>query len=228
MSWEIVQGARNIVFVGESGCGKTELAINCALALKEQAKERGEELRVTLLDMDQSKPSFRSRDARKAVEDGGVELIFGDQLMEAPIIPPGIKKRLSDPEGINILDVGGNEIGAVNMGQFEEFFDGDDTIVYFVVSPYRLLSLDGTHIRTMMEAVGAFSRLKDFRLIGNPNMGEYTDAEAVLEGWEMIQARLGELDISCDIIAVSEWLSDLELPKSVNHRLLVRRYLQYP
>ena len=224
MSWEIVQGARNIIFVGESGCGKTELAINCALALK---KERGNE-RVSLLDMDQSKPSFRSRDARKAVEDGGVELVFGEQLMESPIIPPGVKKRLMDPEGINVLDVGGNEIGAVNMGQFEEFFGGDDTIVFFVVSPYRLLSLDSEHIKAMMEAVEDFSKLRNFRFIGNPNMGEYTDAEAALEGWTMIRERLGELNLPCNIIAVPEWLKELELPASAEHRLIVRRYLQYP
>lgn len=224
MSWEIVQGARNIIFVGESGCGKTELAINCALALK---KKRGRE-RVSLLDMDQSKPSFRSRDARNAVEDGGVELVFGEQLMESPIIPPGVKKRLMDPEGINVLDVGGNEIGAVNMGQFEEFFGGEDTIVFFVVSPYRLLSLDSEHIKAMMEAVEDFSKLRNFRFIGNPNMGEYTDAEAVLEGWTMIQERLGELNLPCNIIAVPEWLKELELPASAEHRLIVRRYLQYP
>ena len=175
MSWEIVKGARNIVFVGESGCGKTELAINCALALKKQYEDR----RITLLDMDQSKPSFRSRDARKAVEDGGVELVFGEQLMESPIVPPGIKKRLMDKSGINILDVGGNEIGSVNMGQFEDYFNDGDTMVFFVVSPYRLLSLDGEHIKTMMRAVEEFSKLKDFRLIGNPNMGEYTDEDAL-------------------------------------------------
>lgn len=224
MSWEIVDGARNIVFVGESGCGKTELAINCALALKQKVGEK----RVTLLDMDQSKPSFRSRDVRAAVERGGVELVFGEQVMESPIVPPGIKKRLMDPQGINILDVGGNEIGAVNMGQFEDYFDGEDTIVFFVISPYRLLSLDSDHIKKMMKAVEEFSRLKDFRLIGNPNMGEYTDADVVTEGWDMIRERLGELDVVCDIAAIPEWLSDVELPDSCHHRLVIRRYLQYP
>lgn len=224
MSWEIVKGARNIVFVGESGCGKTELAINCALALKKQYEDR----RITLLDMDQSKPSFRSRDARKAVEDGGVELVFGEQLMESPIVPPGIKKRLMDKSGINVLDVGGNEIGSVNMGQFEEYFNDGDTVVFFVISPYRLLSLDGEHIKTMMKAVEEFSKLKDFRLIGNPNMGEYTDAAVVTEGWDLIQERLGELGVTCDIAAIPEWLSEVELPESCHHRLMIRRYLQYP
>lgn len=224
MSWEIVNGARNIVFVGESGCGKTELAINCALALKQEYGDR----RVTLLDMDQSKPSFRSRDARKPVEDGGVELVFGEQLMESPIVPPGIKKRLMDKSGINVLDVGGNEIGSVNMGQFEDYFNDGDTMVFFVVSPYRLLSLDGEHIKTMMRAVEEFSKLKDFRLIGNPNMGEYTDEDAVTEGWDMIQERLRELGVACDIAAVPEWLSEVELPDSCHHRLVIRRYLQYP
>ncbi len=224
MGWELVNGARNIVFVGESGCGKTELAINCALALKKTVGEQ----RVTLLDMDQSKPGFRSRDARKPVEDGGVELVFGEQLMESPIVPPGIKKRLMDKSGINVLDVGGNEIGSVNMGQFEEYFNDGDTVVFFVISPYRLLSLDGKHIKTMMKAVEEFSKLKDFRLIGNPNMGEYTDAAVVTEGWELIQERLGELGVACDIVAVPEWLSEVELPESCHHRLMIRRYLQYP
>jgi len=224
MGWELVNGAKNIVFVGESGCGKTELAINCALALKKTVGEQ----RVTLLDMDQSKPSFRSRDARKPVEDGGVELVFGEQLMESPIVPPGIKKRLMDKSGINVLDVGGNEIGSVNMGQFEDYFNDGDTMVFFVVSPYRLLSLDGEHIKTMMKAVEDFSKLKDFRLIGNPNMGEYTDAAVVTEGWDLIQERLGELGVTCDIVAVPEWLSEVELPESCHHRLMIRRYLQYP
>lgn len=223
MGWEIVNSAKNIIFVGESGCGKTELAINCALALK---KETGG--RVTLLDMDQSKPSFRARDVRDAIEKSGVELIFGEQVMESPIVPPGIKKRLTDASGINILDVGGNEIGSVNMGQFEEFFRGGNTVVFFVLSPYRLLSLDGAHIQAMIKAVKEFSHLKDFRLIGNPNMGEYTDDDVLTKGWNMIQERLKCLGLTCEIAAVPEWLAEAVLPKSCRHRLMIRRYLQYP
>lgn len=223
MGWEIVNGAKNIIFVGESGCGKTELAINCALALK---KETGG--RVTLLDMDQSKPSFRARDVQDAIEKSGVELIFGEQVMESPIVPPGIKKRLTDASGINILDVGGNEIGSVNMGQFEEFFRGGNTAVFFVLSPYRLLSLDGAHIQAMIKAVEEFSHLKDFRLIGNPNMGEYTDDDVLTKGWNMIQERLKCLGLICEIAAVPEWLAETALPESCRHRLTIRRYLQYP
>lgn len=225
MSWDIVNGARNIVFVGESGCGKTELALNCAVALR---KENSEERRITLLDMDQSKPAFRSRDLSHMLERQGIELLYGEQVMESPIIPPGIKKRLSDPEGINVLDVGGNEIGAVNMAQFEPYFDGQDTIVFFVVSPYRLLSLDGPHIRQMMEAIAVFSRLKEFRLIGNPNMGDHTDADVVAEGWNMIQERMDSLGLLCDIAAIPNWLADMKLPQSCRHRLVIQRYLQYP
>ncbi|MBO5666314.1 MAG: hypothetical protein J6S45_02590, partial [Firmicutes bacterium] len=91
-----------------------------------------------------------------------------------------------------------------------------------------LLSLDSGHIKAMMDAVEDFSKLKNFRFIGNPNMGEYTDAEAVLEGWEMIQERLGELDVTCDVAVVPEWLADLELPSSCRQKLTIRRYLQYP
>ena len=50
----------------------------------------------------------------------------------------------------------------------------------------------------------------------------------VLEGWEMIQERLGELDVTCDVAVVPEWLADLELPPSCRQKLTIRRFLQYP
>ena len=58
MKWkDITENKKNIIFVGESGCGKTELALNCAVELAAAGEKT-----VNLIDMDQTKGVYRARD----------------------------------------------------------------------------------------------------------------------------------------------------------------------
>ena len=68
---ELLSGAKNIVFLGEAGSGKTETAINLALRL---AREGGRS--VHFFDMDQTKPLFRARDCGDVLESRGVVFHF--------------------------------------------------------------------------------------------------------------------------------------------------------
>lgn len=49
---------RAAVFLGEAGCGKSELAVHLALSLAGKGRE------VHFFDLDQTKPLMRSRDAQ--------------------------------------------------------------------------------------------------------------------------------------------------------------------
>ena len=60
----------NVVFLGEAGSGKSELALNFAQALAELGGKP-----VHFFDLDMTKPLFRSRDRREALEALGVEVI---------------------------------------------------------------------------------------------------------------------------------------------------------
>ena len=51
----------SVVFLGEAGCGKSEIAVNLALRLA--AGERP----VHFFDLDMTKPLFRSRDAARPI-----------------------------------------------------------------------------------------------------------------------------------------------------------------
>ena len=66
MAWEGLLRQRNIVFLGEAGCGKSELAVHLALELAGQGRE------VHFFDLDQTKPLMRSRDVESLLESAGV------------------------------------------------------------------------------------------------------------------------------------------------------------
>ena len=61
----------NVVFLGEAGSGKSELALNFAQALAELGGKP-----VHFFDLDMTKPLFRSRDRREALEALGVEVHY--------------------------------------------------------------------------------------------------------------------------------------------------------
>ena len=62
---------RAAVFLGEAGCGKSELAVHLALSLAGKGRE------VHFFDLDQTKPLMRSRDAQELLEGAGARLIGG-------------------------------------------------------------------------------------------------------------------------------------------------------
>ena len=67
----------NTVFLGEAGCGKSELAVHLALELAEQGKA------VHFFDLDQTKPLMRSRDAEALLADAGAAVHFEQQRADA-------------------------------------------------------------------------------------------------------------------------------------------------
>ena len=69
---------RAAVFLGEAGCGKSELAVHLALSLAGKGRE------VHFFDLDQTKPLMRSRDAAALLEAYGIEDVPIDELDLTP------------------------------------------------------------------------------------------------------------------------------------------------
>ena len=224
MKWiDKVKDKKTIIFVGESGCGKTELATNCAIEL---AKVYGEQKTVNLLDMDQTKGMFRSRDLEDMLSACEVSLMCGEHFLDTPVVPPGVMRVLKEEEYINVMDVGGNEMGAITMGQFAEEIRKTDNIVFYVINPYRILSLDGAHIDMMMQKIRDYGSVENFEYIANPNMGEYTDLEIALDGLVSAREAGDSLGIKYDLITLPEWLESL-IKEDIDP-IYIKRYLQYP
>ena len=174
MAWEGLLRQRNIVFLGEAGCGKSELAVHLALELARQGRE------VHFFDLDQTKPLMRSRDAESLLERAGVTVHFQQQYADAPTQVGGLIPLLLGEEKTVILDVGGNDTGAKLIGGYAHLLKTAD--VWFVVNPYRPWSATTEHIDGTLSAILRASRLKMPRFLLNPNLGGGTTLEEYLSG----------------------------------------------
>ena len=169
-----LQRHSNSIFLGEAGCGKSELAVHLALELARQGRE------VHFFDLDQTKPLMRSRDAEGLLEKAGVTVHFQQQYADAPTQVGGLIPLLLDGKKAVILDVGGNDTGAKLIGGYAHLLKAAD--VWFVVNPYRPWSATTEHIDGTLSAILRASRLKMPRFLLNPNLGGGTTLEEYLFG----------------------------------------------
>lgn len=182
-------GWHNFVFLGEAGCGKSELAISFAKALA-----RTEEKPVHFFDLDMTKPLFRSRDAGAELERAGITVHYQEQFMDAPTLVGGVTPMLRDEGSLVVLDVGGDHIGARSIGGFAPQLNRPATAVFYVINAYRPWSDTIEHIDETLGRILGVSHVKlsQLFLVANPNNGVTTTLDEVVEGCRKTQALVGE------------------------------------
>lgn len=215
--------AHSFVFIGEAGCGKSEIAINLALTLAAQGEKE-----VHFYDLDMTKPLFRSRDQAKFLESRGVKVHFEEQFMDAPTLVGGVRKLLLDASVYTVLDVGGDYIGARSIGGYAPQLNRPDCAVFYVINPYRPWSMDIEHIDGVLGQTLGVShvQLDQLRLVGNPNLGTATTAEDVLRGARELHNMVGQYR-EVEFTTVMEPLFDSVREKLDGEVFPIRLYLTY-
>ncbi|MGD9566760.1 MAG: hypothetical protein AB7V48_00290 [Sedimentibacter sp.] len=189
---DLINKKKNFILIGETGSGKSEIALNLAVKLAEK-KDKA----VHLFDMDQTKPLFRSRDLQKVMYEVGVEVHYKSQLLDSPTLVGGVSECLTDKGSYAILDIGGNESAARMIGGFTQLLNNEDTANIYIVNSFRPWSKDALSIDCTMSSILQACRIKKVHLLGNANLGYTTTVEEFFEGCEEIKKMLGEyLDLS--------------------------------
>ena len=170
----------NFVFLGEAGCGKSEIAISFAKALAERSARP-----VHFVDLDMTKPLFRSRDAGADLEQAGIAVHYQEQFMDAPTLVGGVNPLLRDEDSLVVLDVGGDYIGARSIGGFAPQLNRPSTAVFYVINAYRPWSDTIEHIDGPLGKILGVSHVKlsQLFLVANPNNGVSTTLSEVVEGF---------------------------------------------
>ena len=196
----------NYAFFGETGCGKSEIAVNLALALAAEGKKP-----VRFFDLDMTKPLFRSRDVADMLASAGVSVEFEQQFMDAPTQVGGPAVALRDADSYTILDVGGDYQGAGAVGMYAAALQSSDTAAIYVVNSFRPWSMKLEHIDGVLSQVLGAAKLPlaAITFIGNPNLGVATAAEDVREGLERLRETLGDY-VSIPFACVREELWPME------------------
>lgn len=212
----------NYLFLGEAGCGKSEIAVNLALALAAEGEKP-----VHFFDLDMTKPLFRSRDVADELTAAGVKVHFEEQFMDAPTLVGGPSVLLRDDKSYTILDVGGDYIGAWAVGVYAPLLRGSDTAAFYVVNSFRPWSMELKHIDGVLGQVLGAAKLplEALTFIGNPNLGVSTTEADVRAGLQRLRETLGGLvRIPFACVSSALWpMEDAETPL-----VPIRLYFTYP
>ena len=213
---------KNFVFIGEAGCGKSELALSLALRLK---KETGKE--VCLFDLDMTKPLFRSRDLADFCQERGVDLKYVEQFEDAPTTGGWVDNKMNDPNVYCVLDVGGDHMGARAIGVYRRLLNSPMTEVYYVVNPYRPWSDTIEHIDAVLSQILTVSGIGigKLKMRANPYMGDATTKEDIEEGYGRVLGTISSYKAIEAVMVPEDLVEQVEVDAPV---VTIRKKIIYP
>jgi hypothetical protein len=204
------------IYTGYSGSGKTEIVLNQAL------KYAAKQFNVSVIDLDFTKPSFRSREYRNMLKGKGVNIVAAtDNLsnIDLPVVDPRILGVLTSTGGKVLIDLGGDDKGAIILGRFAKVLRERDYQMFFVVNPYRPQCMDIEKLVELSEKIVAVSRLNVSAIIANPNLGWDTTLTDILNGFDKVNEFAYILQMPIALCAVLSSFS-MELSGKIQKPLL--------
>lgn len=220
---DIIREKKNLVFVGEAGSGKSEVAINIATKIAEGkfGKCRG----VDLFDMDQTKPLFRTRDLSEKLSSCGVNVYYQEQYLDAPSVVGGVNNSLMSDK-YTILDIGGGQQAAKVVGVYNHLLRGKDSEVIYILNPYRPWTRNSEGIAGTLNHILRSIRLDGVYLLANPNLGRETDINDFLSGLDEIDKILGEV-ARCNSACVTDKLFEDASRLTDKQLIPITKFLTY-
>ena len=174
----LTNNKRITILCGHYGTGKTNVAVNLALAMAKTGEN------VTVADLDIVNPYFRTLDSAAAFDEAGIRLIcsrFANTNVDLPSLPPDLYAITDDKSHRVVIDVGGDDSGAMVLGRLAPAILAEDSYeMYLVVNRYRPLTPDVPSTVEVMGEIEAASRLKFTGIVNNSNLGAATSAGVVL------------------------------------------------
>ncbi len=185
-----MQYKRVNIIAGHYGSGKTNIAINLAMKMKEDGAQ------VVCADLDIVNPYFRSKDARCALEKKGIGMIaseYANTNVDMPAMPSDAYSMFDNKDRYAVIDLGGDDVGAAALGRFREaILEENNYDCFWVVNPFRPLTRTVELAMEAKEEIEAVLGFRFTKIINNANLGDETTQEDVLGSVEYIN-RLSEL-----------------------------------
>lgn len=210
-----------VVLTGNYGSGKTELALNLALASSLAGS-------TTLVDLDIVNPYFRSGEKIGMLRDAGVRVLmptFAMTTVDVPALPPEIQSVFETPCDRVVFDVGGDDTGAAALGRYAPSFRRlrAQTTVCLVVNCMRPLTQRAEDITEMGQRIVQRGRLDIDVVINNTNLADLTEPDMLRIGHEETVKAAAMLGVERIVTAgTAQLLAQCpELPEP----LIIRRHM---
>ena len=163
------------IVCGHYGSGKTNLAVNLALALAKAGEK------TVLVDLDIVNPYFRAADNCRELEENGVRCVlpqFANTTVDVPSLPPQIHSTFIGDEKV-IFDVGGDKDGAMALGVYRNAIAKCGYEMIGVCNMYRPLTPTPEETIENLAEIESQCCLSFTALVNNSNLGEETTAQDV-------------------------------------------------
>lgn len=181
---------RLTLFAGHYGSGKTNIAVNYALALAAMGKK------TAIADLDIVNPYFRTKDSARELEEAGVKLIspqFANSNVDLPALPAEAYALVEDKSLFGVMDIGGDDRGAYALGRYTPFLKEENSYrMVFVANCYRPLTRTAEDAMEVMREIEQACSLSFTHIVNNSNLGTETTPQTVLDSLPFIQ-KLSEL-----------------------------------
>ena len=171
-----------IIMCGHYGAGKTNLSVNFSVKLKEQTG-----FVYTLADLDMVNPYFRGADNIGDLREHGIDIIipqFANTNLEVSTVPREIHSVFDIKEKRAIIDIGGDDNGAVILGVLTDKIQRENYELIYVINKYRNLTKDVGTAVNLAKAIEHKSKLKITAVINNSNVGSMTTPKEILDSLE--------------------------------------------
>lgn len=173
---------RITLLCGHYGSGKTNIALNMAYEIRDSYDN------VAIADLDIVNPYFRTKDSAEELRDSGIRLIaseYAGSNVDIPALPQDMYSLTDDKTVRAVIDVGGDDRGALALGRISpQIMAEDDYEAYLVINKYRPLTPDAESTLEVMTEIETAGRFKFTGIINNSNLGVETTAQVVLNSVE--------------------------------------------
>jgi hypothetical protein len=190
-------------YIGEYASGKSEMAINRALDLKNQGRQ------VTLVDLDTVEPFYTLRSLKRVLEKMGMKVIsfaredsFGLGETGAMLNPQARWALMN--EGDIIMDIGYGVQGAKTLNLVEGANESSDLKILAVINATRPMTDSRAGIKEYLTELGRVDAI-----VLNTHLGDDTTVEIIKKGNDLIQNAAHEMGLPIAYMAVNEDMKEL-------------------
>jgi len=244
------------IFCGGFGSGKTEVAVNFSLRMRELGH------RVSIADLDIVNLYFRSREVRRQLRSQGIDVLVPEEALvnaDLPVIVPEVKgaiegrstndetrmtneARNPNDEGpgtkderttpVVVLDLGGDPAGARVMASIAEGMRSDDYSSLFVLNSRRPFTATVAAAQEMMTGIADAARIKVDRIVVNSHLVDETTPAVINEGIALGEELAQKTGARIAFVAVQRVLLDrfdaagCKYPVMVLDRLMLKPWEQ--
>jgi len=180
---------RITILCGHYGSGKTSVAVNYAIALARGGP------RVCLADLDIVNPYFRAHDAMERLKTAGIRFIgsqFAGSGVDVPALPQELYAVVDDRSSRYVLDVGGDDRGALALGRLSGAIKTEnDFEMLLVINRCRPLTRAPAEALAVMREIESAADIPFTGIVNNSNLGAETTSQTVLDSLDYAR------EISC-------------------------------